>query len=128
VAHLPVRVTTRSLANAPASWTAAALCRYIAQPGAKKNLPVAPAKEGAYFHSMPMTPEQIVEAASHLPREQVVELVDRLTTALHSSDEPEIESAWKQETRRRLAELENGRVQAIPGDLVSADIRKIVGR
>jgi putative addiction module component (TIGR02574 family) len=42
--------------------------------------------------------------------------------------EPEIESAWKQETRRRLAELESGKVEAIPGEVVSSRIRKIVGR
>ena len=77
---------------------------------------------------MPMTLEQIVEAASRLPREQVAEVVDRLTVALHTGDDPEIESVWKQETRRRLADLESGKVQAIPGDIVSADIRKIVGR
>lgn len=77
---------------------------------------------------MPMTPDQIVEAASHLPREQRAEVVDRLTLALHDDVEPEIETAWKQETRRRLVELENGRVQAVPGDVVSSRIRKIVGR
>ena len=77
---------------------------------------------------MPMTLDQIVEEASHLPREQVAEVVDRLTSALHTDVEPGIETAWKQETRRRLAELENGEVQAIPGDDVSSRIRKIVGR
>ena len=77
---------------------------------------------------MPMTLDQIVEEASHPPREQVAEMVDRLTSALNTGVEPEIESAWKQETRRRLAELENGKVEAIPGDVVSQRIRKIVGR
>jgi putative addiction module component (TIGR02574 family) len=77
---------------------------------------------------MPMTLDQIVEEASHLPREQVAEVVDRLTSALHTDVEPEIESAWKLETRRRLAELENGKLQAVPGDVVSRRIRKIVGR
>jgi putative addiction module component (TIGR02574 family) len=77
---------------------------------------------------MPMTLDQIVEEASHLPREQVAEVVDRLTLTLHAAADPEIEGSWKQETRRRLAELENGKVQAIPGDVVSDRIRKIVGR
>ena len=40
----------------------------------------------------------------------------------------EIESAWKQETRRRLAELESGKVQAVSGEVVSNRIRKIVRR
>jgi putative addiction module component (TIGR02574 family) len=77
---------------------------------------------------MPMTLDQIVEEASHLPREQVAEVVNRLTSALRTDVEPEIETAWKQETRRRLAELESGEVQAVPGDVVSERIRKIVGR
>ena len=77
---------------------------------------------------MLMTLDQIVGEASQLPREQVAEVVDRLTSALHADVEPEIESAWKQETRRRLAELENGKVEAISGDVVSQRIRKIVGR
>ena len=77
---------------------------------------------------MPMTLNQIVEEASHLPREQVAEVVDRLTSVLHTDVDPEIETAWKQETRRRLAELESGKVEAIPGDVVNNRIRKIVGR
>ena len=77
---------------------------------------------------MAMTLEQIVEEASRLPREQVAEVVDRLTLTLHTDIPPEVEAAWKQETRRRLADLESGKVQTIPGDIVSADIRKIVGR
>ena len=77
---------------------------------------------------MPMTLDQIVEQASRLPREQMAEIVDRLTLALHNDVDPEIENAWKQETRRRLAELENGKVQAIPGETVGSRIRKIVGR
>lgn len=76
---------------------------------------------------MPMTPNQIVEAARQLPREQMVEVVDRLTLALGAEPDASIENAWKQETRRRLAELESGQVQAIPGEMVSERIRKIVG-
>lgn len=75
-----------------------------------------------------MTPNQIVEAARQLPRDQMVEVVDRLTLALGAEPDASIENAWKQETRRRLAELESGQVQAIPGEMVSERIRKIVGR
>ena len=77
---------------------------------------------------MPLTLEQIIEEASRLPHEQMAEVVDRLTVTLHAGEEPEVESSWKRETRRRLAELESGQVQAIPGEIVSTDIRKIVGR
>ncbi|MEI7733191.1 MAG: addiction module protein [Verrucomicrobiota bacterium] len=77
---------------------------------------------------MPMTLDQIVAEASHLPREQVAEVVDRLTTALYADRDSVIEDSWKQEARRRLAELESGSVEANPGDVVSDNIRKIVGR
>jgi putative addiction module component (TIGR02574 family) len=77
---------------------------------------------------MPMTPDQIIEEASHWPHEQVAELVDRLMLTLDSVPDSEITAAWKQATRRRLTELEDGRVQAIPGEVVSHRIRQIVGR
>jgi putative addiction module component (TIGR02574 family) len=75
---------------------------------------------------MPMTLDQIVEEARHLPIEQIVELMDRLSEGLHLS--PGIEESWKAETRRRVADIETGKVQGIPGREVSARIRKVVGR
>ena len=77
---------------------------------------------------MPMTVDQIVKEAIHLPPTQVAELVDRLTLSLHHAIDPEIDEAWKKETRRRIADLEDGRVQPIPGEEVSARVRRLVGR
>ena len=75
---------------------------------------------------MPMTLDQIVEEAGHLPAEQVAELVDRLSQGLHLS--PGIEESWKAETRRRVADIKAGKVQGIPGPEVSARIRRAIGR
>ncbi len=75
---------------------------------------------------MPMTLDQIVEEARHLPKEQVVALVDRLCEGLYLS--PGIEESWKAETRRRVANIEAGIVQGIPGKEVPARIRKVIGR
>ncbi len=77
--------------------------------------------------SMPMTLDQIVEETRNWPPEKVGELVGRLTEEMHATD-PEVDAAWKQETRRRLAEIENGTVQPVDGETVSARIRQIVGR
>ena len=77
---------------------------------------------------MPMTLDQIIEEAHRLPREQVAELIDRLTLELHQTIDPTVEAAWKQETRHRLTEIQSGSVQGVPGDKVSARIRKIVGQ
>ena len=73
-----------------------------------------------------MTLDQIVEEARRLPTEQVVELVDRLSEGLHLSSG--IEESWKAETRRRVADIEAGKVPGIPGPEVSARVRKVVGR
>lgn len=79
------------------------------------------------MHTVPITLDQILEEARHWPPEKVGELMGRLTEELHAID-PVIEVAWKQETRRRLAEIENGTVQPVDGETVSARIRHIVGR
>jgi putative addiction module component (TIGR02574 family) len=46
---------------------------------------------------------------------------------LHASD-PETEVAWQSEIAHRVQEIQTGKVQGIPGEEVSARIRKIVGR
>jgi len=83
-------------------------------------------ERGKYVSHMPMTLDQIVEEARLLPTEQVAELVDRLSERLHLNSG--IEESWKAETRRRVADIEAGKVKGIPGKEVSARIRKIVGR
>jgi hypothetical protein len=40
---------------------------------------------------------------------------------------PGIEESWKAETRRRVADIQAGKVRGIPGPGVSAQIRKVVG-
>jgi putative addiction module component (TIGR02574 family) len=77
---------------------------------------------------MPITVDKIVEEARSLPREQIAELVDRLTVSLYETLDSDVEDAWKTETRRRIAEIENGEVVGIPGDDVSAKVRRIIGR
>jgi putative addiction module component (TIGR02574 family) len=76
---------------------------------------------------VPLTLEQIVEEARHWPPEKVGELVGRLTEDLHASD-PQTEAAWNTEINRRIQEIKSGKVQGIPGEKVSASIRKIIGR
>jgi putative addiction module component (TIGR02574 family) len=77
--------------------------------------------------TVPLTLEQIVEEARHWPPEKIGELVGRLTEDLHASD-PEIETAWKTEVNRRVEEIQTGQVQGIPGDEVSARVRRTIGR
>jgi hypothetical protein len=77
---------------------------------------------------MPLTLEQIVEETRHWAPARLAELVDNLTLELHGGIPPDVEDAWKQEARRRLAEIENGSAQTVDGDEVSARVRRVVGR
>lgn len=74
---------------------------------------------------MPMTLNEIVEEVRHWPREQVTALVDQLASLIHGED-PETDAAWRQEIRQRIAEIESGVVSGIPGEEVSARVRRIV--
>lgn len=77
---------------------------------------------------MPMTIDQIVEETRRWPTDQVADLVDRLTAKLHGGVDPEVEQAWKVETRRRVAEIQSGQAKFIPAEQVFAEARKIIGR
>jgi putative addiction module component (TIGR02574 family) len=74
---------------------------------------------GYYMHG---TREIILEATA-LPVEDRVLIVDSLLRSLNMPDR-EIEKEWIAVAHRRLEELHSGRVKAIPGDEVFANIRK----
>ena len=83
-------------------------------------------RKAGMLRPMPMTLDQVVTETRQWPPGQVAEQVDRLTTELHPDAEDE--AAWRAETRRRVAEIESGRVEGVPGEAVSARVRQIVGR
>jgi putative addiction module component (TIGR02574 family) len=74
-----------------------------------------------------MTLDQIVEETRQLPVDVVAELVDRILLACHGGIEPSVDAAWKKEISRRIAEIEEGKVQGIPVEESLARIRKIAG-
>lgn len=80
----------------------------------------------AYPEAMPLTVDQIVEETRSLSEDQLVLLVHRLQGRLHDID-PEIEEAWQIETRRRIEEIESGKVQPIPLEESFARARGIAG-
>jgi hypothetical protein len=77
---------------------------------------------------MPLTVEQIVEETRHWPPARLAELVDSLSDELHRGNAPDVAAAWKQEARRRLAEIQGGLEQPVDGEEVAAQVRRIVGR
>lgn len=42
--------------------------------------------------------------------------------------DPRVEDAWADEVRRRIEDLDSGRVQGVPAEQVFARARKILGR
>ncbi len=77
---------------------------------------------------MSLTVDQIVEEAQLWPDDVVAELVDRLMLAKHGGLDPKVEEAWRPVISRRVEEIRSGKVKGIPGEVVSARVRKIVGR
>jgi putative addiction module component (TIGR02574 family) len=78
-----------------------------------------------------MSVEQLEQSVLKLSPEERRRFLDWLHAhedELAGTADPTIDLAWKQETRRRVAEIESGVVTGIPGEEVSARIRKIVGR
>ena len=64
---------------------------------------------------------------AQLPREDISELCDLLLAESFAQPDPDVEAAWRVETRRRLEEIESGKVKGIPSGQVMAELRQIVG-
>jgi putative addiction module component (TIGR02574 family) len=63
-----------------------------------------------------------------LPCEDRIYLVDRLLESLNAPSREEIDRVWAEEVERRIDELDSGKVQAIPGEQVFAEIRQRLGK
>ena len=67
--------------------------------------------------------KEIIEEATALPIESRTVVVDSLLRSLNMPD-PEIDRAWLDVAKRRLAEIRSGRVMPVPGDQVFAKVRE----
>ncbi|MBI4621790.1 MAG: addiction module protein [Verrucomicrobia bacterium] len=76
---------------------------------------------------MPMTLDQIVDETRQLPQDVRAELVERILLSAHGGIAPPIEEAWTQETRRRVADIQNDHAKGIPLDDALDEARKRVG-
>lgn len=76
---------------------------------------------------MPMTVDQLVAEALNLPVKAREELAERIGESLDVGALNEMDKAWATEARRRADELISGKVQGIPGEMVFAETRRILG-
>ena len=70
-----------------------------------------------------MKPKELIAEAISLPVEERAIVVDSILRSLNSPED-DIDRQWIVEAERRLDEVRIGRVKAIPGDQVFAQIRK----
>jgi len=77
---------------------------------------------------MPLTLEQLTEEALLLPAESRVLLADKLVESLDSEEPDEIQRLWVAEAVHRRDEIRSGKVQAVPGEQVLDEVRRLVGR
>ncbi len=77
----------------------------------------------------PMTTEEIVAAALKLEHKDRAELAGRLIRSLDEEEEKlspeECEKLWLDESKRRLEELEQGKVKGTPGEEVMRELRDL---
>jgi putative addiction module component (TIGR02574 family) len=57
---------------------------------------------------------EILKEALALPAEARAALADSLWDSLNQETDPGAEEAWREEIRRRVAELDSGAVRAVP--------------
>jgi hypothetical protein len=72
------------------------------------------------------TAEKLYQDALALPSETRVALTERLVASLAHDVPSEIQRAHIDEVRKRIAQVESGEVELIPGDKALADVRKLL--
>jgi putative addiction module component (TIGR02574 family) len=91
------------------------------------NNPFASRPPSGFIPPMPRKVSEIVEEARQLPYGERTELIEQLIADSAQSLDPEIEKAWTDEARRRIKEIEEGKVKGIPIEEALARVRKTVG-
>lgn len=67
--------------------------------------------------------EELFEAVLALPAGSRAMLAEHLLESLDDPDQKTRDAIWAQQAERRAAEIETGRVAALPGDEVMKDLR-----
>ena len=69
-----------------------------------------------------MSTEELIEEAVSLPVDIRLRLVERLLESLNPT-RADVDELWALEAERRVAQIENGGVETVPGDEVFSKIR-----
>ena len=77
---------------------------------------------------MPTATDRVVDEALELPADARIGLVDRILASLNLPTQPEIDRLWAEEAERRVAEIDEGKVELVPGEEVFSKIRRKYAR
>jgi putative addiction module component (TIGR02574 family) len=77
---------------------------------------------------MPTATDRVVYEALELPADARIGLVDRILASLNLPTQPEIDRLWAEEAERRVAEIDAGKVELVPGEEVFSKIRRKYAR
>lgn len=61
---------------------------------------------------------QLYEKALALPEADRAALAEKLYASVDQGFDPEVEEAWSEEIKRRMEEIDSGKVKMIPGEQV----------
>ena len=67
--------------------------------------------------------DEILKGALSLPPSERAMLADDLLQSLDSPNQTQIDAAWAEEAERRMREIDEGKVEAIDGELVMQRLR-----
>ena len=76
---------------------------------------------------MNSTLAELEQKVTQLSADERAQLALYLLQSLEPADEGDIDEAWRVESERRLAQIESGEVQSVPGDDVFARVRRRLG-
>lgn len=71
--------------------------------------------------------EKVVDEALSLPADARIGLVEKLLSSLNLPTQAEIDRLWAEEAERRVAQIDSGEVELIPGEKVFDKIRRKYG-
>ena len=74
--------------------------------------------------SMITVADKVYDKALSLPANDRIGLVERLLSSLTLPTQPDVDKLWADEAERRVAQIDSGEAELIPGETVFARIRK----
>ena len=77
---------------------------------------------------MATVPDKVLDEALSLPADVRINLIEKLLASLNLPTQATVDRLWAEEAERRVAEIERGEVELIPGEKVFEKIRKKHGR